>query len=380
LTGPELVQLIDRVFAPASEERRLAILVDLPDGARPDHSRWSSRRALAQSWVEELRRHAADRYSVDLYAYPNVGANNAELPERLWPIEGALPEDAAALEGLESVARDGVLAARPMVLAPTELSATAPLKLLGRRLGFRAATMGGFRTGMLPAMRLDLDEVDRRVRRLAALLDAAESARLELEVDGRIHGLFLDLRHRTAHASSGLLRQAGAVGNLPSGEAYIVPYEGERPEEPSRSRGVLPIQFGDQVALLEIEHNRVVHVEGGGEGGAEWAERIRREPATANIAELGLGVLAELGIEPIGSTLLDEKLGLHIALGRSDHFGGAVGPGDFSAPEQVVHQDFVYLPATQPRVHVRRVDLDTPAGPVAIIRDDRYVVDFGAES
>jgi leucyl aminopeptidase (aminopeptidase T) len=233
---------------------------------------------------------------------------------------------------------------------------------------------------MLPAMRLDLDEVDRRVRRLAALLDAAESARLELEVDGRIHGLFLDLRHRTAHASSGLLRQAGAVGNLPSGEAYIVPYEGERPEEPSRSRGVLPIQFGDQVALLEIEHNRVVHVEGGGEGGAEWAERIRREPATANIAELGLGVLAELGIEPIGSTLLDEKLGLHIALGRSDHFGGAVGPGDFSAPEQVVHQDFVYLPATQPRVHVRRVDLDTPAGPVAIIRDDRYVVDFGAES
>jgi hypothetical protein len=380
LTGPELVQLIDRVFAPTAEERRLAILVDLPDGDRPDHSRWSSRRALAQSWVDELRRHAADRYRVELYAYPNVGANNAELPDRLWPIVNGLPEHAAALADLASVARDEVLAARPMVLAPTELSATAPLKLLGRRLGFRAATMGGFRTGMLPAMRLDLEEVDRRVRLLAQLLDAAESAVLELDADGERHTLFLDLRHRTAHASSGLLRQPGAVGNLPSGEAYIVPYEGESSGDPSRTRGVLPIQFGPDIALLAIEHNRVVDIAGGGAGGAEWADRIRREPATANLAELGLGVLAELGIEPIGSTLLDEKLGLHIALGRSDHFGGAVGPGDFSAPEHVVHQDFVYLPATQPRVGVRRLDLETPTGPVAVIRDDRYVIDFAAAS
>jgi phosphoribosylaminoimidazole-succinocarboxamide synthase len=32
-----------------------------------------------------------------------------------------------------------------------------------------------------------------------------------------------------------------------------------------------------------------------------------------------------------------EKLGLHIAFGRSDHFGGQVGAAKFSKPEEVVH-------------------------------------------
>ena len=55
--------------------------------------------------------------------------------------------------------------------------------------------------------------------------------------------------------------------------------------------------------------------------------------------ELGLGVLAAFGVKPIGKVLLDEKLGLHIAFGRSEHFGGRVGPGNFSSPDAVIHID-----------------------------------------
>lgn len=377
LSGPELVRLIDTVFAPSPTERRIAVLVDVPDARRPDHSRWSARRKLAQSWVELLREFGGDRFEVTLWAYPHVGANNAELPAVVWAVEGEMPHDADALVGLPSTPRDQMLAGSDLVLAPTELSATAPLKLLGPRLGFRAATMGGFRSTMVPAMRLDLDEVDRRVRILKDLLERATGAELEFLVDGQSHRLSLDLRFRSAHASSGLLRSPGMVGNLPSGESYIVPYEGERPGEPSCSRGVLPVQFGDEVALLRVEQNRVVALDGGGSHGADLAARIELEPATANLAELGLGVLAELGIEAIGSTLLDEKLGLHVALGRSDHFGGVVGAGDFSSPERVIHQDFVYLPSTQPLVHVVSVDLTIDGDPVPLIREDRYVVDFG---
>ena len=71
-------------------------------------------------------------------------------------------------------------------------------------------------------------------------------------------------------------------------------------------------------------------------------------------------MLGDFGLKPTGSILLDEKLGLHIAFGRSDHFGGSVGPGDFSGPEAVIHLDQVYIPETQPRVEVVAVDLLGP--------------------
>ena len=55
--------------------------------------------------------------------------------------------------------------------------------------------------------------------------------------------------------------------------------------------------------------------------------------------------------------LLDEKLGLHLAFGRSEHFGGQVGPSQFTRPEAVMHQDHVYLPEIQPRVIAAEVVL-----------------------
>ena len=72
-----------------------------------------------------------------------------------------------------------------MILAPTELSATAPLKVQARRHGFRAATMPGFGPPMIPALRLDYTEVNRRCVALKVLLDEAIGAQVELTADGR---------------------------------------------------------------------------------------------------------------------------------------------------------------------------------------------------
>lgn len=88
-------------------------------------------------------------------------------------------------------------------------------------------------------------------------------------------------------------------------------------------------------------------------------------------------MLSELGVEPVGEVLLDEKLGLHVAFGRSDHFGGQVGPAQFSSPEAVIHQDHVYIERLQPRVVAAAVDLELDDGStVPLIRDGRYVVQF----
>jgi len=386
LTGQELLALVERVFRPGKEDRTLAILTDLPDAAVPDLPAWAERRAMAVAWAKELAKlEPQSGLRTVLVAYRNVRHNNADLPSNAWVLSGAaldtlvLPADADSLPAGDARPMREVLQDNRLLIAPTQFSATAPLKLTGKELGCRGATMPGFSSEMIPALRLDYGEINRRVAMLKEQLDRAEEATFSFEVDGaKRYELTLDLRHRTGHASGGLIPQPGTAGNLPSGEAYIVPYEGEREGDPSRSSGELPVQLGGDLVVYRIEGNRAVSVAGEPSATLEReAAMLRREPGYANLAELGLGVLGEFGVQPTGEILLDEKLGLHIAFGRSDHFGGVVGADRFSSPEAVVHIDRVYTRNLQPRVSVREMKLGYADGTTReILRDDAYVFSF----
>ena len=380
LSADELTNLVRRVFEPQEDDLALAVIVDLPDDEVPDNPRWRNRRALAADWVRELTSARTDHgLDVALYLYRNVHSNNANLPDAAWRWpDDTIPDHIDLMAGQVEEPMDDLLANHRLVIAPTEFSTTAPLKMMAPRLGFRAATMPGFAREMVPALRLDYTEVNRRVEYLKQLLDDCVAADFLFCVDGATeYELHLDLRHRQAHASGGLLRQPGTAGNLPSGEAYIVPYEGEIKGDPTSSSGLLPVQFGMEVVVFEIDENRARRiVSTGPESDAETA-RLAAEPARGNLAELGLGVLADFGITPIGEVLLDEKLGLHLAFGRSEHFGGQVGPESFSKPEAVMHQDHVYLSVLQPRVSAARVVLTAADGEsFDLIRDGDYAISF----
>lgn len=376
LNADELLALVERVFAPTAGERSLAILVDLPDEILPDNDDWRQRRQLAAGWALELERAEGTDLEVALYGYRNARANNADLPAIAWRLAaGEAPDSTEVLADRPPVPFDEVLSRHALALAPTELSATAPLKMMARRLGFRAATMPGFSSAMVPALRLDYTEVNRQVWRLKELLDEATAADLLFVVDDNAeHRLHLDLRHRTAHASGGLLPERGTAGNLPSGEAYIVPYEGELKDDPTASSGILPVQLGDEVVLFRIDGNRAREILSHGPASEREAQLLAAEPARGNVAELGLGVLSGFGVRPVGEVLLDEKLGLHVAFGRSEHFGGQVGPTDFSSPEAVIHQDHVYIEALQPRVLLAEATLLLPSGRLLLMRNGRYEI------
>ncbi len=377
LTTAELVDLVRRVFRPRASDRGLLILVDLPDetGAR-DHPRWAARRAMAADWAARLSaaRDELGLERVSLALHRNARRHNQDLPATAHLHGGGpLPSTAAELAGVETPF-DILFTEHQIVLAPTEFSATAPLKVEAARRGLRAATMPGFTEEMIPALRLDWVEIDRRCRILKESLDAAEEARFVLEAGGERSELTLDLRWRAAHASGGLLTEPGVAGNLPSGETYIVPYEGEHPGAPSRSQGRLPLELDGELLALRIEKNAVVEIVGDGPRAAAERRELAAEPAYGAVAELGLGILRDYGIQPVGELLVDEKLGLHIAFGRSDHFGGQVGPAKWRDPARVVHVDRVFIPEVMPRVRVRAVDLvfaDGTIGP--LIRDDNYV-------
>lgn len=375
MSGEELVALVRRVFRPRPGETGLAILVDLPDASVPDNPAWAARRAIAAEWAAELgAQREALGLETDLIVYGNVHTNNGDLPDGAWIHDGGpLPEDASALDPADRRPFSEIYARCPILIAVTEFSATAPLKVAARSFPIRAATMPGFSAEMIPALRLDYGEVNRRVGVLKELLDRAEGAELRFRHPGGEAALHLDLRFRSAHASGGLLPDPGVAGNLPSGEAYIVPYEGEREGEPSRTGGVLPVELDGEVVLYRIDQNRAVEVLPGGPVAAAEAARLEREPAYGNLAELGLGVLAAFGVRPIGELLLDEKLGLHIAFGRSDHFGGQVAPRHFSGPEAVVHIDRVYVRECQPRVAVASAELLLENGERrALMREGEY--------
>jgi hypothetical protein len=375
LTSDQLHALLDSVFALQPRERGLAILVDLPDARVADHEAWVDRRSIAGDWFQRLEAHA-DRLPFDSIAfavYPNVGSNNNDLPD-VVTVARDLEAFARLPEGRE-VQLDELLASSSIVLALTEMSATAPLKNLAKRHGFRGATLPGFLRSMIPVLALDFEQVNRRVVEFKERMDRADGVAVSLEAEGTAYASFFDLRYRTGHASGGLMRGPGMVGNLPSGEAYVVPYEGERDGELSATAGELPVQFGDEVVVYRLENNRAVAVTGTGPRARAERQRLSDEPAYGNMAEVGIGVLGEWGIQAVGSTLLDEKLGLHIAFGRSDHFGGVTSPASFRDRANVVHIDRVYVPSVQPAVRVAEVAFVYPdQSRETVIRDGAFVV------
>jgi hypothetical protein len=378
LTKVEIRALIQKVFAPQTDDRRLVILLDVPNQQVGDHDKWRDRRQLAVEWkamLDEIKT-GIDIAEIELFYYENVGSNNAELPSQVfrWPGDPRLV-DIQRLKSEGTVAElKSCLAESDIILAPTEFSTTAPLKLLAKQYRFRAATMPGFSRDMIPALSVDYDLVHQQVMQLKNRLDGAIGIEILLQAEGKDCPLFVDLRYRAAHASSGLLHERGVAGNLPSGEAYIVPYEGER-KEASRTEGQVPVQFGDEVVFYKIQNNRATEVFSKGAASKMEIQKLRDEPAYGNIAEIGFGVLARFGVKPVGETLLDEKLGLHIAFGRSDHFGGAISPRDFKNPKNVIHIDRIYIPEVQPKVQVKEVVFRYPEQrQECVIRNGIYII------
>lgn len=375
LHAGELIALVARVFVPTVEDAALGVMIDLPDERVPDDAAWVARRQIAAEWVKLLSaREELVGYRTRLLLYPNVHTNNGDLPACCWIHPGGpAPQTAAELKPADAHPMEKVFDTFPMLMALTRFSSTAPLKMAARKHPMRAATMPGFSAAMIPALRVDYTEVNRRVDILRDLLDRATGAELVFRHPGGEDQLHLDLRHRTGHASGGLLPTRGVAGNLPSGEAYIVPYEGERAGDPSRSAGVLPVQFGSEIVRYGIAANKATRVLSRGPASDREAALLATEPAYANLAELGLGVLAAFGVQPVGEVLLDEKLGLHIAFGRSEHFGGQVGPSAFSSPDAVVHIDRVYVKEMQPDVVPASVDLQLENGTtVALMREGEF--------
>ncbi len=356
-----LEKLFVDVFEPRAGEK-VTILIDRPHGDLAMDQEWLDRHRMAERWLGELGSMASKLgiFVHPLVSYSATGANNAQLPE--W----------GKMEGRE-VRLEEVLAETNICLAMTEFSATAPLFTCTHTMPqLRVASMPGVSPRMeKTALAADYREVAAKAYLLADLLTTAVKAEIEFSTG---HRLTLDLRYRTGMADDGRCgpdRPLPRGINLPSGEAFIVPYEGERDTDLSRSAGEIPVQEGDHLTVFRVDGNRLIAFEGHQERVQYWKDYFGMDPARSNVAELGLGCNDMAVIT--GNVLEDEKVGFHWAFGRSEHLGGVTGVDAFRSPENVVHYDIVYAKGCP--IEIASLVLFREDGSKEeIMRDSMYIV------
>ncbi|NTV23254.1 MAG: hypothetical protein HGA85_02675 [Nanoarchaeota archaeon] len=317
---------LTKIFKLESKDRVL-ILYDAADDMG---STWIWRIGFADLLRTDLSKICFTR----LGTYRATGANNADLPLTIF-----LDGQPAAIE---DVMKDSTV-----VIALTEYSATAPLKAFGKKYGIRAASMPGFSEKMLAALEVDYDLLGKKVSEKYERLKKSKSVDIVFQALQKEYFMHFDLRNRVPKKDDGVCTEKGCVINLPSGEAFIVPNE-----EDSKTEGYLPIEREGKVNIFKVEQNKIVS----SLFPDELMDKIKEDPAVGNIAELAFGVLSDFGIKPCGRTLLDEKLGLHIALGRSEHLGGTTSPSSFRKKENVWHQDYVYIKEMQPSIIIKKIN------------------------
>jgi hypothetical protein len=358
----DLENLIVDVFAPQPGEKVL-VMTDLPHGDLADHEKWAERREMAKEWHSAFQ-SLEDSRGISVHpflTYRATGANNGPLPE-----EGEMDGQPVRFED--------ILADSNIVVALTEYSASAPLIKFSQKVpNLRAASMPKvMRSMQKTALAADYSEVARKSHLLADKLDQAVGARVEFSTG---HPMYFDLRNRQGKADDGQLhadKKGIRLINLPSGEAFTAPYEGELEGQPSRTEGTIPVMYDDELVLFKIQGNHIVEVIGDGPQAAQKRDYFAVDEARRNIAELGLGCNDKAVIS--GSVLEDEKvLGMHWAYGLSDHLGGIVGVASFSDPSHAVHQDIVYAKGGPIEVASLALEYDDGTSE-EIIKDGQYTI------
>jgi leucyl aminopeptidase (aminopeptidase T) len=200
--------------------------------------------------------------------------------------------------------------------------------------GARFASLPHFDPDMFgTSMDVDWHALAERTAHLVAAVNRAEWINIETPNGTAMH---ICKKGRVAEGDDGLLTAPGSFGNLPAGEAYFAPLEGE-------SHGKMVVEWGltsklDKPLTLTIADGRVIRIEGDDPLRGRLEARFAENDACRNLAELGIGT-NDKASRPDNVLEAEKILGtIHLALGDNTGFGGVV-----AAP---FHEDYVFYQPT----------------------------------
>lgn len=225
-----------------------------------------------------------------------------------------------------------------VVICPTAKSLThTSARRNACAAGARVGTMPGITEEvMIRTLGADYNRIAERTYKLTEILDkgkmvhvtSAAGTDIKIPIDGI-----------NAISSTGLVRQMGQFGNLPSGESYLMPAEG-------KSNGVFVVdgsfagvgKIVEKPITVTVRDGFAVKIEGGKEAEKLSSMLEALAPDSYNLAELGIGTNDQAIVT--GMILEDEKVmgTAHIALGNNMSMGGTCNVG--------IHVDGVFFKPT----------------------------------
>lgn len=227
-----------------------------------------------------------------------------------------------------------MIAADVIIVPSTHSMTHTQARCRATECGARMATMPGITEDMFRegAITVDYAEVEHRTTEVARVLGAAGEALIVTKK----YELRMSVEGREAIASTGVFREPGTAGNLPSGEAFTAPVEGTAEGELLVDGSIAGIGRLEAPMLLKISEGRLMSADG--PKSDRLLQSLARSPEGRNVAELGIGTNDKARLT--GVTLEDEKIygTIHVAFGSNDTFGGTVKAG--------VHLDAVVLHPT----------------------------------
>ncbi len=210
-----------------------------------------------------------------------------------------------------------------VVMCPTSKSLThTDARRNASEAGSRIATLPGVTEEiMIRCMNADYNKIAERTYKLCDLLEKTKVIKVTAPSGTDIT---LPIEGRKAHASSGIFKEKGSWGNLPTGEAYLAPLE-------NLSNGVVVVD-GSMAGVGLVKNPIKITVKDGYAEeitGGEEAEKLKNlfEPHgkdARNVAEFGIGTNDKAILT--GLILEDEKVmgTIHIAFGDNKSMGGSV--------------------------------------------------------
>lgn len=339
--------------SPGAGERVLVFSDIIRDDETPsavDRDRRIRLNATARAAAEYAGRCWGDASFVE---FPATAASGVEPPEELWRAtfgEAAVDElvRAGLLERLlakqataDDISRAGRIvtdlrrdAAAVIIAMSNNSTSHTRYRALANDTGARFASLPHFDPDMFHgSMTVDWQALADRTARLVQAVNRADWL-LVTTPNGT--DMRICKRGRHAEGDDGLLTAPGSFGNLPAGEVYLAPLEGE-------SSGRMVIEWGptrklDQPLTLTVERGVVVAMEGDDRHRKLLEARFDEHAHCRNIAELGIGT-NDRASRPDNVLEAEKILGtIHIALGDNTGFGGTV-----SAP---FHEDYVFYRPT----------------------------------
>ena len=205
-----------------------------------------------------------------------------------------------------------------VILCPTSTSIThTNAKINAVKEGARLASMPGITEDMFMegAITADYNQVETLTLKIKELLTKSKIAKIVKDD----YVLEMGLNGREGRASTGILRNPGDTGNLPSGEAYIAPLEDCTNGEMVIDGSIVGVGKLDSPIYVKIKNGKLLELKG---KDSDKLQVLFDNERNKIVGELGIGTNNAARLT--GVILEDEKIygTIHIAFGTNTSFGG----------------------------------------------------------